>query len=58
MHHLRIGNRQQEIGVCEDYENEIAQLQREITEECMEYGENMARSDEDGWFYPDDDTDD
>ncbi len=47
--------------MCDDYEsyeNEIAQIQREITEECMEYGENMARSDENGWFYPDDDTDD
>lgn len=31
-----------------DYYDEV---QREIVEECMEYEENMARSEEHGWFY-------
>lgn len=39
-----------------DYEYEefaeLEEIHREILEECMEYGENMARSEEDGWFYP------
>ena len=45
--------------MCDDYEsyeNEMTQIQREITEECMEYGENMQRSEEDGWFYDDGDS--
>lgn len=39
----------------EDYDGEMAQIQREITEECMEYGENTQRSEDEGWFYPDED---
>lgn len=55
-HHSLIGNRQREIGMNEDdYNDEMAQIQREITEECMEYGENMQRSEDEGWFYPDGD---
>jgi hypothetical protein len=39
-----------------DYGEEQAQINREIIEECQEYGENMHRSDEEGWFYPDDES--
>ena len=41
----------------DDYQDQMDETQREILEECMEYGEDMARSDEDGWFYADDDGD-
>ena len=35
--------------------DEIARIHSEIQEECQEYGENMQRSEDEGWFYPDDD---
>lgn len=40
----------------EDYQDQIDEIQREILQECMEYGEDMARSDEEGWFYADNDV--
>ncbi len=49
-HYALIGNRQREISMYEDYDDEIAQIQREITEECMEYGENIQRSEDEDWF--------
>lgn len=30
-----------------------AEIMQEILEETNEYAENYQRSDEDGWFYPD-----
>jgi len=36
-----------------DYDHELALVLRDVMEECMEYGDNMARSEEDGWFYAD-----
>ncbi len=35
------------------YEDEMNEIHQEIQEECQEYGENMQRSDEEGWFYSD-----
>ena len=35
------------------YEDEMNEIRREIQEECQEYGENMQRSEEEGWFYSD-----
>ncbi len=40
----------------EDYDGEMEQIQREISEECMEFGENMQRSEDEGWFYSDEDA--
>lgn len=39
----------------EDYDDEMAEAQREILEEGAEYAENWQRSEEDGWFYSDND---
>lgn len=54
--HSLIGNRQWEMGMNEEsaYEDEMNEIRREIQEECQEYGENMQRSEDDGWFYSDD----
>lgn len=41
-----------------EYDCEMEETNREITEECMEYQENMNRSEEEGWFYPDGDEED
>ena len=38
------------------YEDEMNDIRRDIQEDCQEYGENMHRSDEDGWFYDDGDA--
>ena len=35
-------------------DQELSLVQREVMEECMEYADNVARSEEDGWFYADD----
>ena len=35
-----------------EYDDEVW---REIAEERLEYQENFHRSEEEGWFYPDDD---
>ena len=40
----------------EGYYDEMTQIQREITEECMEYGENIQRAQDEGWFYSDEDS--
>ena len=55
--HSFIGNRQREMGMNEEsaYEDEMNEIRREIQEECQEYGENMQRSEDEGWFYPDGD---
>lgn len=54
-HHSFIGNRQQEMGMNEEsaYEDEMNDIRQEIQEECEEYGENMQRSEDEGWFYSD-----
>ena len=39
------------------YDDEMNQIQQEIQEECQEYGENMQRSEDEGWFYSDEDGD-
>ena len=39
-----------------DCGEEQAQINQEIIEECQEYGENIHRSDEEGWFYPDEES--
>ena len=39
------------------YEDEMNEIRREIQEECQDYGENMQRSEDEGWFYPDEDAD-
>jgi len=39
------------MSYCEEYDQEVMQ---EIVEEMHEDVENWQRSDEDGWFYPDD----
>jgi len=36
-----------------DFDHEQSLVQRDVMEECMEYGDNMARSEEEGWFYAD-----
>ncbi len=38
----------------DEYDAYQADVMREIFEEVNEYAENLQRSDEDGWFYPDD----
>jgi hypothetical protein len=45
------------MGMNEEsaYEDEMNEIRREIQEECQEYGENMQRSEDEGWFYPDGD---
>lgn len=35
------------------YEDEMNDIRQEIQEECEEYGENMQRSEDEGWFYSD-----
>lgn len=42
----------------EDYDSDMYEAQREILEECDEYAENWQRSEEDGWFYSDEDESD
>jgi len=37
------------------YEDEMYQNRQEIWEEYQEYAENVQRSEDDGWFYPDED---
>lgn len=39
----------------DDYVQELADIRKEIVEECMEYEDNWARAEEDGWFYSDSD---
>ena len=53
-HYSLIGNRQTGTGIDEDYDGEMEQIQRDIPEECMEFGENMQRWEDEGWLYPDD----
>jgi hypothetical protein len=55
-HYSLIGNRQRETGIDEDDDGEMALIQRDIPEECMEFGENMQRSADEGWLYPDEDA--
>ena len=55
-HYSLIGNRQTGTGIDEDHDGEMEQIQREISEECMEFGENMQRSEDEGWFYSDEDA--
>jgi hypothetical protein len=55
-HYSLIGNRQTGTGIDEDYDGEMEQIQRDIPEEGMEFGENMQRSEDEGWLYPDDDA--
>ena len=38
------------------YEDEMNEIRWQILEECQEYGENIHRSDEEGWFYDDGDA--
>ncbi len=38
------------------YEDEMNDIRQEIQEECQEYGENMQRSEDEGWFYSDDNS--
>ena len=38
------------------YEDEMNEIRQEIQEECQEYGENMQRSEDEGWFYSDGDA--
>ncbi len=40
----------------DDNSRELEDIQHDIVEERMEYEENLARSEEDGWFYPDTDA--
>ena len=39
----------------QDESEELGRIHSEIQEECQEYGENMQRSEDEGWFYPDED---
>ena len=39
----------------QDESEELGRIRSEIQEECQEYGENMQRSEDEGWFYPDED---
>lgn len=41
-----------------EHEYEDNSAQTEIAEINREYQDNLSRSDEDGWFYPDEDSQD
>ena len=39
----------------DDFDSYYAEIQSEILDEIQEYGENWRRSEDEGWFYPEED---
>jgi len=50
-YHDQYSNTDVQYRDTDDYDSQ--ETEREIREELLDYAESMARSEKDGWFYPD-----